>query len=227
MYELEYTNLWSPGYLYGEGSLPSAVFLHRVEAVSEDVLRHELFACPDGKPSFTALVRAFESSGLIFDPFERHILHARLGIYYRHCARFLGVSVETFLKLLTSEQFMLELWLFPGNFDAGVVYVTLPNNRGTELDVFRDVIARVYMLRNPCMRRVHYVLTAPLRNARAMSRHQEEDAADRFLEIESLLGALGEAHADVRDIVLTFYKRLYPDLAIAIRILLEPCRNAQ
>ena len=224
MYELEYTNLWFPGYLYDEESLPSRVFLHRVEAVSEEVLRHELFTGIDGKPSFTALVRAFEASGLIFDPLERHILQARLGIYYKHCARFLGISVEVFLKLLTSEQFMLELWLFPGNFDAGVVYVSVPNNRGTELDVFRDVIARVCMLRNPCSRRVHYVLTAPLRNARAMSRHQEEDAADRFLEIESLLVVLGEAHPDVRDIVLRFYKQLYPDLAIAIRILLEPLR---
>ena len=222
MYELEYNNLWFPGYLYGEGSLPSLVFLHRVEAVSEDVLRHELFTAINGKPSFAALVRAFESSGLIFDPFERHILQARLGIYYKHCARFLGLSVEIFLKLLTSEQFMLELWLFPGNFDAGIVYVTLPNNRGTELDVFRDVIARACMLRNPCTRRVHYVLTAPLRNARAMSRHQEEDAAARFLEIESLLVVLGEAHPGVRTIVLKFYKRLYPYLAIAIRIFLEP-----
>ena len=117
---------------------------------------------------------------------------------------------------------MLELWLFPGNFDDGIVYVTVPNNRGTELDVFRDVIARVCMMRNPCSRRVHYVLTAPLRNARAMSRHQEEDAANRFLEIESLLAALGEAHPGVRSVILEFYKRLYPDLAIAIRIFLEP-----
>ena len=162
---------------------------------------------------------------MINDFWDYGIVGARLSIYYRLCARFLGVSEHMFLKILTSEQFIILTWVPSYLFEEGIVFVTVPTDRGDALCVFRDVMARVYMLRNPCLSRVHYVLTSPLRSVYALRKHQVPDALLRFLEVESALTVLGEVNATIRDVLVLFFKKTYPSLAISIRVLLRPPSN--
>ena len=162
---------------------------------------------------------------MINDFWDYGIVGARLSIYYKLCARFLCVSEHVFLKILTSEQFIMLTWVPPHLFDEGVVFVSVPTDRGDALCVFRDVIARVYMLRNPCLSRVHYVLTSPLRTVYALRKHQVRDALLRLLEIESALVVLGEVNATIRDVLVLFFMKMYPSLAISIRVLLRPLSN--
>ena len=226
MFVLEYDQTPFTGYLHSDRtSVPLHVFLHQVAKTDERTLRKHLLRRVCGEPSFTALVRAFEASGMINDFWDYGIVGARLSIYYRLCARFLGVSEHVFLKILTSEQFIMLTWVPPHLFDEGVVFVSVPTDRGDALCVFRDVIARVYMLRNPCLSRVHYVLTSPLRSVYALRKHQVRDALSRFLEIESTLVVLGEVNATIRDVLVLFFMKMYPSLAISIRVLLRPLSN--
>ena len=113
MFVLEYDQTPFTGYLYSEGTVPARVHLHKVEKTDERTLRKHLLRRVCGEPSFTALVRAFEASGMINDFWDYGIVGARLSIYYRLCARFLGVSEHVFLKILTSEQFIMLTWVPP------------------------------------------------------------------------------------------------------------------
>ena len=225
MFVLEYDQSPFSGSCYGGSTAPARVFLHRVEKTDECTLRKHLLRRVRDEPSFTALVRAFEASGMINDFWDYGIVGARLSIYYRLCARFLGVCEHMFLKILTSEQFIILTWVPSYLFEEGIVFVTVPTDRGDALCVFRDVMARVYMLRNPCLSRVHYVLTSPLRSVYALRKHQVPDALLRFLEVESALTVLGEVNATIRDVLVLFFKKTYPSLAISIRVLLRPPSN--
>ena len=226
MLALEYDQTPFTGYPHSDTSTaPAHVSLHQVERTDAQTLRKHLLRRVCGEPSFTALVRAFEASGMISDFWDYGIVGARLSIYYKLCARFLCVSEHMFLKLLTSEQFIILTWVPPYLFEEGIVFVSVPTDRGDALCVFRDVIARAYMLRNPCLSRVHYVLTSPLRSVYALRKHQVRDALSRFLEIESTLTVLGEVNATVRDVLVLFLMKVYPSLAISIRVLLRPLSN--
>ena len=93
MFVLEYDQSPFTGYLHSDSaSVPPHVFLHRVAKTDAQTLRKHLLRRVCGEPSFTALVRAFEASGMINDFWDYGIVGARLSIYYRLCARFLGVS---------------------------------------------------------------------------------------------------------------------------------------
>ena len=226
MLALEYDQTPFTGYPHSDNNTaPTHVSLHQVERTDAQTLRKHLLRRVCGEPSFTALVRAFEASGMISDFWDYGIVGARLSIYYKLCARFLCVSEHMFLKLLTSEQFIILTWVPPYLFEEGIVFVSVPTDRGDALCVFRDVIARAYMLRNPCLSRVHYVLTSPLRSVYALRKHQVRDALSRFLEIESALTVLGEVNATVRDVLVLFLMKVYPSLAISIRVLLRPLSN--
>ena len=226
MLALEYDQTPFTGYPHSDNNTaPTHVSLHQVERTDAQTLRKHLLRRVCGEPSFTALVRAFEASGMISDFWDYGIVGARLSIYYKLCARFLCVSEHMFLKLLTSEQFIILTWVPPYLFEEGIVFVSVPTDRGDALCVFRDVIARAYMLRNPCLSRVHYVLTSPLRSVYALRKHQVRDALSRFLEIESTLTVLGEVNATVRDVLVLFLMKVYPSLAISIRVLLRPLSN--
>ena len=226
MLALEYDQTPFTGYPHRDNNTaPTHVSLHQVERTDAQTLGKHLLRRVCGEPSFTALVRAFEASGMISDFWDYGIVGARLSIYYKLCARFLCVSEHMFLKLLTSEQFIILTWVPPYLFEEGIVFVSVPTDRGDALCVFRDVIARAYMLRNPCLSRVHYVLTSPLRSVYALRKHQVRDALSRFLEIESTLTVLGEVNATVRDVLVLFLMKVYPSLAISIRVLLRPLSN--
>ena len=226
MFVLEYDQTPFTGYLYSDNTtVPPHVFLHQVEKTDAQALRKHLLRRVCGEPSFTALVRAFEASGMISDFWDYGIVGARLSIHYTLCARFLRVSEHMLLKLLTSEQFIILTWVPPHLFEEGIVFVSVPTDRGDALCVFRDVIARAYMLRNPCLSRVHYVLTSPLCSVYALRKHQVRDALSRFLEIESALTVLEEVNATVRDVLVLFFMKTYPSLAISIRVLLRPLSN--
>ena len=226
MLALEYDQTPFTGHPHSDNNTaPTHVSLHQVERTDAQTLRKHLLRRVCGEPSFTALVRAFEASGMISDFWDYGIVGARLSIYYKLCARFLCVSEHMFLKLLTSEQFIILTWVPPYLFEEGIVFVSVPTDRGDALCVFRDVIARAYMLRDPCLSRVHYVLTSPLRSVYALRKHQVRDALSRFLEIESTLTVLGEVNATVRDVLVLFLMKVYPSLAISIRVLLRPLSN--
>ena len=96
MFELEYDQSPFTGFCYGEGTVPACALVHRVERVDKCTIRKQVFRRVHGEPSFTAIVRAFEGSGLFNVFWDYRVVGARLTINYKLCARFFGVNQNMF-----------------------------------------------------------------------------------------------------------------------------------
>ena len=79
MLALEYDQTPFTGYPHSDTSTaPTHVSLHQVERTDAQTLRKHLLRRVCGEPSFTALVRAIEASGMISDFWDYGIVGARL-----------------------------------------------------------------------------------------------------------------------------------------------------
>ena len=228
MYIINYDHLEEDCYVEFSLRHPSQ-FLHRVRIAPPDVVRREIFTSFRGDISFSALVRIFESIGVINWPIHCGMVGVDLAVHYRVAARLLDLSEERFLRLLDLERLTPQSWVPKHHFDErGVVFVNCPRFRRAELDMFRDVLARVYMMKHPGATPTHYVSHAPLRSSNVLAKNLMPGALRRFLEVEACLTCLSTTHIRLSIVLKHSFMRIYPKLAIAIRLLLlnQLCTSA-
>ena len=220
MYVVEYTGLEED--CYTDYALRhTSQFLHKVLVTTADAVRKEIFEPFNGGLSFSAYVRIFESIGVINWPICCGMVGADLAIYYRVAARLLDVSETRLLEMLERERLTPQAWVPLHHYEErGVVFVSCPRFQRAELDMFRDVLARFYILRHPGVSPTHYVTRAPMRAANVLHKNLMPQALRRFLEIEACLPVMRTLDARVYTVLKEYFVVLYPKLAIAIRLLL-------
>ena len=123
MYITDYDHLEEDCYVEFSLRHPSQ-FLHRVRVETPDVVRREIFTSFRGDISFSALVRVFESIGVINWPIHCGMVGVDLAVHYCVAARLLDLSEERFLRLLDLERLTPQSWVPKHHFDErGVVFV--------------------------------------------------------------------------------------------------------
>ena len=220
MYDVAYTGLEEDHYVDYAVRHPSQ-FLHKTSVTSPNNVRKEIFETFKGDLSFSAYVRIFESIGVINWPICCGMVGADLAVYYRVAARLLKVSETELLDMLERERLTPQGWVPIHHYEErGVVFVSCPRFQRAELDMFRDVLARFYILRHPGASPTHYVVQAPMRASNVLHKNLMPQALRRFLEIEACLPCMYTRDARLHTVLKDYFISLYPKLSIAIRLLL-------
>ena len=220
MYNVTYTGLEDDLYVDYAVRHPSQ-FLHKNLVTPPDSVRKEVFEPFKDDLSFSAYVRIFESIGVINWPICCGMVGADFAIYYRVAARLLQVSETELLDMLERERLTPQAWVPIHHYEErGIVFVSCPRFQRAELDMFRDVLARFYILRHPGVSPTHYVVQAPLRSSNTLYKNLMPQALRRFLEIEACLSCMYMRDARLHTVLKDYFMLLYPKLSIAVRLLL-------
>ena len=124
--------------------------------------------------------------------------------------------------MLERERLTPQAWVPVHHYEErGVVFVSCPHFQRAELDMFRDVLARFYILRHPGASPTHYVVQAPLRSSNTLHQKPDATSAATLLRNRSMFALYVHVRdARLHTVLKDYFMLLYPRLSIAIRLLL-------